>query len=529
MSSSQVILPLTNLLAEGGYCASVRLGSEQARVNLIIDTGSSTLVVHESGYQASVDKSLTPTSWAQEVRYGIGGWLGAVVHTSITLGDGSDIKPLTMPDTPLALVHIEEGHTFLSADGFWGMAYHELNPGFDMAAYLSSHGVEPATTYPWPHTWFFGDPAKACGLSHKSCAGDTSTCQPQSAVVKQLDEFNQLKKTLPRQDIATCFTLIQARGLVANRFALLTRRSSIHFARPGLTAAEHQTQLQADPLNQGLLVLGEQEGQNQLIAPEMLQCTAFEHLLDGEVLTQAHAKTLKVVHDRYYNLNLKAVRWQGGEPIEVADAEAAHLNRGSSNAILDSGASLISLPEAVFAPLMAQLYQRVPQAKALLSTMVADLQAVVAAQQTGVEASRLGCNAYSSDTDVDTDVDTDASSLEGDSPEVDSPEASSLEAKLLQGWPVLEFLFEGVEADKGTLDADKHDSDTSLVCIQCAPEHYWQLNAPAYGRAVFKLMGPIPNWPAQAVLGLPLFNGYCVEFRRDLGELGQVRFIPYAN
>ncbi|MCL1036780.1 peptidase A1 [Shewanella submarina] len=490
---------MANLLANGGFCASVRLGSERSRVNLIVDTGSSTLVVHESAYRASMDKCLTPTSWAQEVRYGIGGWLGAVVHTNITLGDGADVKSLTMPDTPLALVHIEEGHTFLRADGFWGLAYHELNPGYDMAAYLTSHGVQPANTYPWPQPWFFGNPTEPSYKPHSgnTSQSDNSVDENRGSVVKQLDEFHQLKKTLPRQDIATCFTLMQARGLVANRFALLTRRSSIHFAKPSLSLSDDFQMLKDDPLNQGLLVLGEREGQNQLIASEVLQRTAFEHLLDSEVLTQAHARTLKVVHDRYYNLNLKAVRWQGGQSIEVADAAAAHINRGSSNAILDSGASLISLPEAVFAPLMAQLYQHLPGAKTILPELIKDMQAVVDAQRSGIDIAAL---AALSDTE--------------------NP---------LSAWPVLEFLFEGVEAEKGTSEADKYDSDSSLVCIQCAPEEYWQLNSPAFGKAVFKLMGPIPNWPAQAVLGLPLFNGYCVEFRRDLGELGQVRFIPLKS
>ena len=78
-------LPITNVYAKGDYCATFHLGSNQTPVNLILDSGSSTLVVKDEKYQAHVDKNLTPTAIAQEVNYGIGGWNGSVVHTSISI------------------------------------------------------------------------------------------------------------------------------------------------------------------------------------------------------------------------------------------------------------------------------------------------------------------------------------------------------------------------------------------------------------------------------------------------------------
>ncbi|QYJ76156.1 pepsin-like aspartic protease [Shewanella sp. FJAT-52076] len=422
MSKRIIELNLTNLLAEGGYTASLRLGSEAQSVNLIIDTGSSTLVVHESGYQAAKDTELKATTLAQEVNYGLGGWLGAVVHTRIHAGE------LAMANTPLALVHAEAEHTFLDADGIWGMAYHPLNRGYDLTTYLTSHGIDPASTFPWP----FPDEAHPL-------------------VKQQLDDFKALLPQLPEEDVATCFTLMEERGLCANRFTLITRRSSIHVTAPDACA----NTLAADPLNQGLLILGSHE--------------------EDAAPNHSSAVDLKVVHDRYYNVNLKAVRWQNDIDIALPTAQAAHLCRGSSNAIVDSGASLICLPAVAFTPLMQRLWALLPDSKQLTAPFMGNISQIVAAQKQGIDSSQLK----------------------------------------LDSWPRLELIFEGENGED--------------VCLGVDAPHYWQVNAPAHGKAVFKLMGQLPHWPAQSILGLPLFNPYRVVFRRDLGEQGIIRFIPHPS
>ena len=78
-------LPITNVFAKGDYSATLHLGSEQSPVNLLLDTGSSTLVVKEENYQGKLDKNLTATATVQEVNYGVGGWNGPVIHTSINI------------------------------------------------------------------------------------------------------------------------------------------------------------------------------------------------------------------------------------------------------------------------------------------------------------------------------------------------------------------------------------------------------------------------------------------------------------
>lgn len=83
-------LPIVNVFAKGDYCATLHIGSEKSPVNLIIDSGSSTLVVKEVSYQANEDKHLTATTIAQEVNYGIGGWNGPIINSTITINSSDN-------------------------------------------------------------------------------------------------------------------------------------------------------------------------------------------------------------------------------------------------------------------------------------------------------------------------------------------------------------------------------------------------------------------------------------------------------
>ncbi|WP_228730117.1 pepsin-like aspartic protease [Shewanella sedimentimangrovi] len=459
-------LPLTNVLAEGGYSAAVRLGSQQDKVNLIIDTGSSTLVVHENRYQPKDDKNLSATTLAQEVCYGQGGWLGPVVHTRFEALDAG------LEAMPLALVHAEAEHSFLDCDGIWGMAYHSLNRGYNMESYLTEHGADPRLTFPWPF------PESGHPLFQS-----------------ELNDFKQLLTGMPEQDVPTAFTQMEQQGVVSNRFAFIARRSSIHYAKTDLS----REQLALDPLNQGWLILGGDE--------------RLSRHFEGDFTD------LKLVHDRYYNVNLLGLSLvlhgkpvSGFEAISVPSAVEAGLSRGSSNAILDTGASLLALPAQAFDEVIAGFKQTVPNAEALLEPFLGDMTQIKQAQAEGIDMQQL-----------DLDL-----------------------------WPTLQFHFEGVDSESARVSDSVSDqeSDQEGACgpsdscvssdnaqsacgpsdsaqkatLECPPHCYWQLNSPAPGRAVFKLMGQLPNWPAQSILGLPLLSAYFVLFQRDKGEYGQVRF-----
>ncbi|MCP4985013.1 MAG: hypothetical protein GY928_02765 [Colwellia sp.] len=49
-------MPITNLFGQGDYSVTLHLGSEKTPVNLLLDTGSNTLVVKSTAYQAALDK-----------------------------------------------------------------------------------------------------------------------------------------------------------------------------------------------------------------------------------------------------------------------------------------------------------------------------------------------------------------------------------------------------------------------------------------------------------------------------------------
>ena len=77
--------PMTNVFGRGHCSVTLHFGSKISPVNRLLDTSSSTLVVKSSAYQANLDKKLTASSAVQEVNYGVGGWNGPVIYTSINI------------------------------------------------------------------------------------------------------------------------------------------------------------------------------------------------------------------------------------------------------------------------------------------------------------------------------------------------------------------------------------------------------------------------------------------------------------
>jgi len=176
-------LPITNVYAKGDYCVSVHIGSEQSQVNLILDTGSSTLVIKDCSvkkkteqskkstakevdsakYQAQQDKNLTASAIVQGVNYGIGGWNGPVIYTNIHVHEHCPLSEHThrtaaepsvnLTNSPVALVaSTKQQQTFGDADGMLGLAYHHLNKGFNLTDYFTEQKIMPEVSYPWPFT-----------------------------------------------------------------------------------------------------------------------------------------------------------------------------------------------------------------------------------------------------------------------------------------------------------------------------------------------------------------------------------------
>ncbi|MGC2402941.1 MAG: pepsin-like aspartic protease [Acidobacteriaceae bacterium] len=120
------------------------------------------------------------------------------------------------------------------------------------------------------------------------------------------------------------FTQLEEAGCVANKFAFYTKRSEI--SRATAKPAE-------DPLNQGFLILGGGEEQKDLYTGKF--------------------QVARVVHDFFYNTNLKSIIVGDAAPISVSPPTKA--SRNPSNSIIDSGTNRILLDQALFDALTAKL------------------------------------------------------------------------------------------------------------------------------------------------------------------------------
>ncbi|WP_157826696.1 pepsin-like aspartic protease [Colwellia sp. 12G3] len=340
-------MPITNVFGQGDYSVTLHLGSEKSPVNLLLDTGSSTLVVKSSTYQAVLDKKLTPSTAVQEVNYGVGGWNGPVIYTNINIHEHchhcehpqniAKNPSMNLSDAPVALVHsAKQSKTFGAADGILGLAYHHLNKSFDFSDYFTEHNIHPALSYPWP----FSD-----------------------EVSENLASFKKLMWKYPEHDVTPYFTLLEQQQLSANKFAIYSKRSAINI-NANNTDKTPALELAKDPLNKGLLILGGGEEQNDLY--------------------QGEFQSITVEHDVYYNVDLTSVQVGTSNPITAAPLDQKHRKGYLTNAIIDTGAGGIVLT--------ADIYQQVINDLIAYNSNFAQCLAPfkdMSAQLTGIDVSEL--------------------------------------------------------------------------------------------------------------------------------------------
>lgn len=369
MSKATIRMSITNVLMDGDYTGTIYVGSQKKPVNVILDTGSSTLAIDGTVYDPTKDTKATITDIAQEVGYADGSsWVGAVVMTDVKAGT------VILSKTHAAVAYHSSGNMFGKSSGILGLAYTKLNNAFTM----------PGPTIPPKYTYN----------------------QIQSGKVTYVEPY---------------FMQLELAGLVANKFAFYTRRSMVNMAT-GNPAT--------DPLNDGYLILGGGEEQTDLYTGSF--------------------QVARVVHDLYYNTNLKSITVGNSAPIEVSPPTKASGN--ISNSIVDSGTNGIYLQKNLFKQIVEKL-----------ST----------AHQDPLRAG------YVSMSRLD-----------------------------LASWPLITFTLEGALG-----------RDVNLVVT---PDCYWQTNSPKpeYATAVL-----YSQRDTQAILGLPLINGYYTVFDRSVDRgLGVVSF-----
>ncbi len=285
MAAQSLRVPITNVYGGGDYTAAILVGTKGQSANVILDTGSSTLAVTKQVYDPAKDTTPPkPTTLAQVILYGTGGWAGPVLGTQVSLGG------VALAGAQIALAIDQEPDNFGAAGGILGLAYNALNSASDTR--------EP--TYPW----------------HYAVKGTQAGL---IAFERQLADDKSV-------DVDPFFTQLASQGVVANKFAFYTLRSFPRVATADATLAT----LAQDPENQGFLILGGGDGPTE----------ADLHSGDfADVL---------VVDDLYYNVNLKSVQVGSGPVIPAAALQSQFVQDAGSNAIVDSGTNSLVLAADVF-------------------------------------------------------------------------------------------------------------------------------------------------------------------------------------
>lgn len=304
-------LPTTLAYARGGYSVALNLGSEESALNVLLDTGSSTLAVTAQRYAPERDTVLAATAYAQQISYGGGRLAGPVLRSRVGLGDRDQRRDLD--DVAFACVQGAPPTFFRDADGICGLAYRRLDAAHDLSAPLAALGRDPALAWPWPYA-------------------DTDAAA-----------LHELLEQQPRVELEPLFTALQRHGVFADCFALQIGRAVVHITDAAATAR----QLEGDPLNRGVLVLGGGE-----------ECRS---LYDGAFAD------LRVLHDVYYNVNLLSLQIGDDEPLP-APALLPEYQAGSvSNAIIDTGSSFVMLEASLYDAAVAALRARNPRLAELVA------------------------------------------------------------------------------------------------------------------------------------------------------------------
>lgn len=407
-----VTLPISNVYARGAYSASFAVGSQLQKVNLVLDSGSSTLVVDSDKYDHAHDANCSPTQLVQEIFYGMGAWFGPIVETSIQLDTHAD--KISADNISIAIAVKELSSTFGKADGMLGLAYADLNYAHNIASLLNLQS------------------SNANSLNAVSWAA-SQTQQDLASLKKQIIP-------LPKESITPFFSEIEQQGLTANQFAFIVHRSSIFHPQKDVNfdlLANH-------PLNTGMFILGKPKRHTYLHKND------FQHA--------------KVLHDKYYNVNVLSVQVGDAQPIAAEQLAEVDIPNYVSNGIVDTGSTYIVLPLSLFQNVMHQLGHYRPHFAQILAPFM---------QYTGKE------------------------------------QGVALNSVDLSEWPDITFTLEGI--------SHKH------VSVSLTPETYWQVQSPSANQISFKLT-TLPNWPNQSILGLPLLNNHFTVFDRQENTDGAVLF-----
>ena len=306
--------PINIAPAQGGYALELEIGSQKTTVQLLIDTGSSTIAFKSTNYSPQEDTAVSYSQYAQCVTYGKGGWAGPVLHSEITYTNGSD--SFEVSNAPFAIVSNVQAQSFLGLDGILGLAYHHLNKAHELTEYYKDKGQVDGKTY----AWTFTDEVNKNGIP----------------------AFKNFLNKYPEKDITPIFTAYEQQYSSLHQFSLLTHRSIVYVPNENMT----EEQKANEPLNQGQFIIGDVEQDKKLCVGE--------------------TQDIKVLHDAYYNTNLLSIQVEGFDAITAPALEDAKIHSFFTNSIIDSGSSYLMLQNQLYQYVIDSLNKINPKLKSFI-------------------------------------------------------------------------------------------------------------------------------------------------------------------
>ena len=145
-------VPIDIALTDGNYTAAITVGAKQQTLNVILDTGSSMLVVDGAIFDPDGDTSVTPTQLCQTAQFASGNFMAAVMQGAVGLPTVPGEQAATLPNANLAVAYDNPPGTFGQADGIMGLGFAALNNAYRMPANTWQNKYTAAQLNPGPAT-----------------------------------------------------------------------------------------------------------------------------------------------------------------------------------------------------------------------------------------------------------------------------------------------------------------------------------------------------------------------------------------
>ena len=129
-----VRVPISNVLTGSNFTLSIAVGAKPQLLNVMLDTGSSMLVVDGAIYDPGGDTDVATTQLLQTAQFQSGSFMAAVVRAPVGLVSGPGAPAAVLNGTNLAVTYDSRPGTFGQADGIFGLAYASLDAAYRMPA-----------------------------------------------------------------------------------------------------------------------------------------------------------------------------------------------------------------------------------------------------------------------------------------------------------------------------------------------------------------------------------------------------------